>query len=163
MTTVKLGPVRTIMAFVDNPAAAARSWSEALGAPMDEDLRLVDLGHVELVFHPGDDERNPKGGTVGNPKGGTVAYFEVKELDEAHDALLAAGCTPHRGPLTLPNGRRICQIRDPFGTVWGSTAPATRTARDDDLAAKEAGAALLSAPAPVRAGAQSSCAEMPSF
>jgi uncharacterized glyoxalase superfamily protein PhnB len=108
---MKLGRVRTIMAFVDDPGAAARFWSEALGVPLDEALRLVELGHVELVFHLADDERNPQGGTV--------AYFEVEEFDAAREALLAAGCTPYRGPLALQNGRRICQIRDPFGTVWG--------------------------------------------
>jgi hypothetical protein len=39
-----------------------------------------------------------------------------------------AGCVAHRGPLELPDGRRICQLRDPFGTIWGlEEAPASGT------------------------------------
>ncbi|WP_374583024.1 VOC family protein [Frankia sp. CiP3] len=36
-------------------------------------------------------------------------------MDAAHARLLAAGCTHHRGPLTVTEGRRICQVTDPFG------------------------------------------------
>ena len=48
-----------------------------------------------------------------------VPYFEVARLDEVRDALLMARCVAHRGPLKLAAGRRICHLRDPFGTLWG--------------------------------------------
>jgi predicted enzyme related to lactoylglutathione lyase len=110
LRAMNVGGVRTIMAFVNDPAAAARFWSDALEAPLSEDLPLVNLGGVKLFFHRADDQ---------NRQGGTVAYFGVKDFDRARESLLAAGCAPHRGPLALPDGRRICQLRDPFGSVWG--------------------------------------------
>ncbi len=99
------------MAFVADPRAAARFWSAALDVPLHPELPAVDTGDVVLFFHAADAERNPQGGTV--------AYFEVARLDELREALLVAGCVAHRGPLELAGGRRICQLRDPFGTIWG--------------------------------------------
>ena len=108
---MKARGIRTVMVFVADPAGAARFWSRALEAPMDDDDPLVDLGNLELFFHTADDRKNPQGGTV--------VYFGVDDFDAARDELLGAGCAPHRGPLTLPSGERICQLRDPFGTIWG--------------------------------------------
>ncbi len=72
---------------------------------------------VELGFHPVDDERNPRGG------GSPVVYWGVEDLDQVRERLLAAGCAHHRGPLTIEPGRRIAQLRDPFGTVVGIEGP----------------------------------------
>jgi predicted enzyme related to lactoylglutathione lyase len=108
---MRLRHVTTIMAFVDHPAAAARFWADALEAAVDPELPLVELGQVKLFFHAADAHRNPPGGTV--------VYFAVEDFNRARAALLAAGCSPHRGPIAAADGRRICQIRDPFGTVWG--------------------------------------------
>lgn len=112
--------VCTIMTFVRDPAAAAGFWSELLQAPAHPELAMVDVGDVRLFFHPADDERNPAGGTV--------AYFGADDFDAFRDALLVAGCAMHRGPLSLSDGRRICQLRDPFGAIWGieETAPTER-------------------------------------
>jgi predicted enzyme related to lactoylglutathione lyase len=107
--------IRTVMAFVADPVAAARFWRAALGAPVDPEPQLVRSGDLELFFHLADDERNPQGGTV--------VYLDVDDFEGARDELLSAGCEAHRGPLTLPGGRRICQLRDPFGTVWGLDGP----------------------------------------
>jgi len=110
-STMNLGRVCTVMAFVADPGAAVRFWSAALDAPLHPDLPAVNVGDVLLFFHAADPARNPQGGTV--------AYFEVARLDELRDALLSAGCVAHRGPLKLADGRRVCQLRDPFGTIWG--------------------------------------------
>jgi predicted enzyme related to lactoylglutathione lyase len=111
---MKARGIRTVMAFVADPAAAARFWRHALDAPIHENPQLVQFGELELFFHLADER---------NPQGGTVVYFDVDDFGAARDELLAAGCEPHRGPLTLPSGRRICQLRDPFGTVWGLDGP----------------------------------------
>jgi predicted enzyme related to lactoylglutathione lyase len=107
--------IRGVMAFVAEPVAAARFWRDVLGAPPNDEPQLVELGDLELFFHLADDERNPQGGTV--------VYFAVDDFDAAREELLAAGCTPHRGPLAIDAGRRICQLRDPFGTIWGLDGP----------------------------------------
>ena len=99
------------MVFVADPSVAARFWSQVLDARLRTDCPAVELPDVTLFFHASDAERNPQGGTV--------PYFEVSRLDEVRDALLLAGCIAHRGPITLAEGRRICQLRDPFGTIWG--------------------------------------------
>jgi predicted enzyme related to lactoylglutathione lyase len=112
---MKLRGIRTVMAFVAEPVAAARFWREVLHAPGDQEPQLVVYGDLELFFHLADEERNPQGGTV--------VYFDVDDFDAARSELLAAGCEPHRGPLAIEGGRRICQLRDPFGTVWGLDGP----------------------------------------
>lgn len=74
---------------------------------------------VELFFHPVDHEKTPWGEEK-NPEGGsTVVYLAVDDLTAARDRLLEAGCQPWRGPIEIEAERRICQLRDPFGTVWG--------------------------------------------
>lgn len=75
------------------------------------------LGGVELGFHPADDTRNPRGGSP-------VVYWAVESVDTTRTALLDRGCTHHRGPLDIDDGRRICQLVDPFGTVFGLDGPA---------------------------------------
>ena len=113
---MRFGRVREVMVFVDDPAAAVRFWSDALQLDPRAGLPLLDLGHIELFFNLADPEKNPQGGS-------TVVYFEVDDFDATRDALLAAGCKQHHGPLAIEDGRRICQLRDPFGTVWGLNGP----------------------------------------
>jgi predicted enzyme related to lactoylglutathione lyase len=104
--------IATLMVFVDRPGEAAGFWGRLLGAaPPDDDPQLVAAGPVQLFFHAADPGRNPQGGTV--------PYLAVADFDACRAELLEAGCVPHRGPLALDDGRRICQLRDPFGTVWG--------------------------------------------
>ncbi|MFJ2577164.1 VOC family protein [Kitasatospora aureofaciens] len=76
----------------------------------------VEHDGVELGFHPVDDERNPRGGSP-------VVYWSVGDVDRAREWLLSAGCEHHRGPLQIEPGRRIAQLRDPFGTVIGIDGP----------------------------------------
>ncbi|MCT2547254.1 VOC family protein [Streptomyces atratus] len=51
------------------------------------------------------------------PRRYAVARRRVRER------LPAAGCEHHRGPLVIGPGRRIAQLRDPFGTVVGIEGP----------------------------------------
>lgn len=111
--------VRIVMVFTTAPEASARWWGELLDVPVKTDVSdsgavyaWVESGGVELGFHPADDERNPRGGSP-------VVYWGVDDVDQARARLLAAGCEPHRGPLTIESGRRIAQVRDPFGTIVG--------------------------------------------
>ena len=111
--------VRIVMVFTTAPEASARWWGELLDVPVKTDVSdsgavyaWVESGGVELGFHPADDERNPRGGSP-------VMYWGVDDVDQARARLRAAGCEPHRGPLTTESGRRIAQVRDPFGTIVG--------------------------------------------
>jgi predicted enzyme related to lactoylglutathione lyase len=117
--------VAQIVVFVDDPSAAARFWADALGLPSRpaDGGALVELDFAELFFHPVDREMTSSGEEK-NPRGAsTVAYLAVEDLAAARSALIAAGCEPWRGPIEIEPGRRICQVRDPFGTVWGLDGP----------------------------------------
>ncbi|MER5368248.1 VOC family protein [Streptomyces sp. NPDC002722] len=115
--------VRTVMTFALDPEASARWWGELLGVPVQVDVSdagdvyaWVETGGVEIGFHPADDERNPRGGSP-------VVYWGVADVDRVRERLLTAGCEHHRGPLVIGPGRRIAQLRDPFGTVVGIEGP----------------------------------------
>ncbi|MGW8485463.1 VOC family protein [Streptomyces sp. NPDC055886] len=115
--------VRTVMTFAVDPEASARWWGESLDAPVKLDVSdtgavyaWVEIGGVEVGFHPADDERNPRGGSP-------VVYWGVDDVDQVRERLLAAGCEHHRGPLEIEPGRRIAQLRDPFGTIVGIEGP----------------------------------------
>ena len=117
--------VAQIVVFVEEPQSAARFWGEVLAAPYKpaDGGALVELPFAELFFHPTDDEKTPSGEEK-NPWGSsTVVYLAVDDFDAARERLIAAGCVPWRGPLEIEGGRRICQLRDPFATVWGLDGP----------------------------------------
>ncbi|MFJ7197497.1 MULTISPECIES: VOC family protein [unclassified Streptomyces] len=115
--------VRTVMVFAQDPEASARWYGELLGVSVRVDAgdpgavyAWVETGGVELGFHPADDARNPRGGSP-------VVYWSVADVVEVRERLLAAGFAHHRGPLTVGPGRRIAQLRDPFGTIIGIEGP----------------------------------------
>lgn len=113
--------VRAVMVFSDDPPRAARWWADTLGgeAHVEGDgpaFAWVDVNGVELGFHTADEQRNPRGGSP-------VVYWSVPSVTAARRRLLAAGCTHHRGPLDIDSDRRICQLVDPFGTVFGLDGP----------------------------------------
>lgn len=116
------GPVTTVMTFADDPEKSARWWAGLLGGDVHLDVdgtsvyAWLNVAGIELGFHQADDGRNPRGGSP-------VVYWSVSDLDTAQQRLLAAGGTHHRGPLRVTEGRRICQIVDPFGTVIGLEGP----------------------------------------
>jgi uncharacterized glyoxalase superfamily protein PhnB len=117
--------VAQVVVFVEDPPAASRFWAEALAAPqrLADGGALVEPSFAEFYFHPIDQAKTP-GGEDKNPRGSsTVVYLAVDDFDAARDALITAGCLPWRGPLEIENGRRICQLCDPFGTVWGLDGP----------------------------------------
>jgi predicted enzyme related to lactoylglutathione lyase len=117
--------VAQIVVFVEEPPAAARFWGELLEAPhrLADGGALVEAPFAEIYFHPIDDEHAPSG-ELKNPWGSsTVVYLAVEDFDAARKRFTDAGCVPWRGPLEIEGGRRICQLRDPFRTVWGLDGP----------------------------------------
>ena len=102
------------MVFTPDPVASARWWGHQLHIQVHLDTLFawVEVAGVEYGFHPVDDERNPRGGSP-------VVYWSVHDVVAVRERLLAAGCTHHRGPLRIDERRQICQLTDPFGTVFG--------------------------------------------
>lgn len=106
--------VASVMHFVDDPERAATWWATQIqgSVHVDAGFAWVESDGVELGFHPADEQKNPRGAS-------TVVYWSVGDLEASRTRFIDAGCEPWRGPLALPGGRRICQLRDPFGIVFG--------------------------------------------
>lgn len=111
------------MLFAENPAEVSAwyagwldvdpAWLEPGGAA------VLNVGEVELVFHPADPVKNPPGSS-------TVVYWHTRDLRQDMERLCAQGATRHRGPLALDAGRSICQLLDPWGNVIGLDGPMRR-------------------------------------
>jgi predicted enzyme related to lactoylglutathione lyase len=110
---VNLGAVR--LHIHDVPKAAAW-YGEAFGLKLvscNDDFALLQKGSSILELARADD-KNP------SSSGGTVAYWSVLSLTEACERLVAAGAVIFRGPLKIDDeGLVICQMKDPFGGVFG--------------------------------------------
>jgi predicted enzyme related to lactoylglutathione lyase len=112
--TLDVGPIGAVMIFSCDPARSANWWSGLIGAPVHADggFHWLDVNGVEFGFHPADPVKNPVGAS-------TVPYWITRDLGQAIAALVEAGGTLHRGPLSVEPGRRIAQVVDPFGAVIG--------------------------------------------
>lgn len=109
------------MFFAQDPVGCCRWWAEHVAGSAA--VRVEHGGFswfehdgVEIAFHPADEDRNPVGASP-------VVYLATADVEKTRRELIAAGCRPHRGPLALGEGRRICQLVDPFGNVFGLDGP----------------------------------------
>lgn len=103
------------MVFSLDPARSCAWWADVLGlhARSGDGFHWVDTAvGVELGLHPADPVNSPRGAS-------TVPYWKVSDFDRALARLDTAEAARHRGPLTIDPGRRIAQVRDPFGAVIG--------------------------------------------
>jgi predicted enzyme related to lactoylglutathione lyase len=108
------------MMFVEDPRTAAPWWAALLDVDPESiqaegDFRWFTAAGIEFGFHPADDDRNPRGGSP-------VAYLLSTDLAEDIARAIGSGAVLHRGPLAVDPGRTICQLVDPFGTVFGIDA-----------------------------------------
>lgn len=78
----------------------------------DERFALFEIADTKLCFHLAD-EKSPV------TTGGTVAYWWVDDFDEMIKRVLYHRGTLYRGPIPTEDGEQICQIKDPFGNVFG--------------------------------------------
>jgi predicted enzyme related to lactoylglutathione lyase len=106
--------IKTVMFFVNQPSEAANWWAQAMNtvAQHEGEYSFIEIGDLEIGFHPNDDGRNPQGSS-------TVAYLGTDDFEGYRTHFLQLGCTMHRGPLELSATRRIAQLTDPFGNVFG--------------------------------------------
>jgi predicted enzyme related to lactoylglutathione lyase len=121
---VVLGQVTNVFYFVEDLDAARDWYLELIGTPPIEvqpQLVTFAVGATRLTLHRAD-EFNRSADLKG-----TVAYWGVESVDDVVAWLVARGATAHRGPKTIFTGERLCQLKDPFGNLFGiRQAPATR-------------------------------------
>ncbi|WP_327259587.1 MULTISPECIES: VOC family protein [unclassified Streptomyces] len=93
---IAFGGVRTVLVFADDPERSARWWASVLGTEVHFDVAgasvhaWLDVGGIELGFHPADPVNNPPGASP-------VVYSSVDNVTT----------TPGRGlhPPPRPLGR----------------------------------------------------------
>ncbi|HEX7255787.1 MAG TPA: VOC family protein [Gaiellaceae bacterium] len=115
--------VRALMLFAEDTHAVAEWWAAAFGVERLEVEQheqgafvFFDAAGLEIGVHAADPEKNPVGGSP-------VVYFSVESVSSTRAQLLGRGATPHRGPLAVDRDRSICQLKDPFGNVFGLDGP----------------------------------------
>lgn len=115
--------VSALMLFAEDTRAVAEWWAAAFGVERVEvdrhaqgDFVFFDASGFEFGVHMADPDMNPLGGTP-------VVYFSVPSVATARGRLIEHGALPHRGPLVVGAGRSICQLRDPFGNIFGLDGP----------------------------------------
>jgi predicted enzyme related to lactoylglutathione lyase len=115
--------VTALMLFAEDTHAVASWWAAAFGIDRLEveehpqgDFVFFDAFGIEVGVHAADPKKNPIGGSP-------VVYFSVSSVETAREAMIELGATPHRGPLVVDSRRSICQLRDPFGNVFGLDGP----------------------------------------
>lgn len=111
----RLSPGRTRMVVADVQESAAWYTRALKTAPLTLDDRFASFnlgsGVFELVQA---DAKNPLSA------GGSIPYWNAAPLDAWIEHATALGATLYRGPLAIPEeGLTICQLRDPFGGVFG--------------------------------------------
>jgi predicted enzyme related to lactoylglutathione lyase len=70
------------------------------------------LGSITVGLHPSDSK------TVSGV-GGQVAYWRVKDIHACIQHFESHGCHLYRGPTFGVDQVWVCQLKDPFGNVWG--------------------------------------------
>jgi predicted enzyme related to lactoylglutathione lyase len=113
---VDLGPVTNVFYFVAD-LDAAKAWYEGFLdiSPVEVQPQLATylVAGTRLTLHRADEFNSPAG------LAGTVAYWGVEDVDAAVSRAVERGAVTHRGPKTIFTGERLCQLRDPFGNLFG--------------------------------------------
>ena len=87
------------------PSAKRKSISEPF-------FEFLDVNGVSIEIVPADEK-------VSSGAAGSVAYWHVADFDFALSHMQSIGATLYRGPADIEAGKRICQVRDPWGNCIG--------------------------------------------
>jgi len=82
----------------------------------DSDFTVLDINGFQLEVVQADEK-------VGAGKCGTVLYWQVKNLTQSLQHLMAIGAVLYRGPLDIEDQLSMCQVADPFGNLIGLRGP----------------------------------------
>lgn len=110
-----LKQISSVMFFVRSIKESRDWYREFLDSDPVEDLPdfvSFQVGASLLNFHLSDN-KSPVS------TGGHVAYWYSDSFDLDIKRALQLGGSLWRGPLEFEPGKRICQLRDPFGNVFG--------------------------------------------
>lgn len=108
-----------VMIHVNDVAAALTWYARAFPRAVRKKLTLprfefeyLDLDGVMLELVPADEK-------VSTGASGSVVYWKVPNFDQALAHFQSIGATLYRGPGGIEAGKRMCQMRDPWGNCIG--------------------------------------------
>ena len=107
--------VESMVLFVPDVAAAARWYADLFGVEIrweNPQYAFIGAPGVTIGFHPAD-AKCPGGA------GGSTVYWEVDDLAQAMNFLVARGATLYRGPVVTSFGAGAAMLKDPFGCTLG--------------------------------------------
>ena len=111
---VHVAEVRAGMAWYERAFPTARR--ESVGEPPFERL-AVGEAFIEVV---------PADSKVACGAAGSVVYWRVAQFESALSHFQSIGATLYRGPMTIEDGQRSCQVRDPWGNCIGLRGPSSQ-------------------------------------
>lgn len=111
-----LKSIDLVRLHVENIAASAAWYQSVFQMSPTEN----DEFYVEFRFPSGHGLAIAKA-DIKNPLsvGGSTVYWKVENFVEVIEHFKKHGAMVYRGPLDVPDGTTICQIKDPFGNVIG--------------------------------------------
>jgi predicted enzyme related to lactoylglutathione lyase len=115
--------VAAVMVHVGDVRAGLDWYERALAGALrkrSEDpqgFEFLDVRGVMLEIVPADEK-------VASGPAGSVVYWSVPSFEPALKRAIAAGAVLYRGPLSIEEGQRMCQLRDPWGNCIGLRGPA---------------------------------------
>ena len=115
-STFKQCTLDGIMFIVQDPTQA-RHWYSSLFQTQIKHLPEFSFDYLEISsciveFLQADHKNQP--GTQGQ-----VGYWSVPSFDEFIERAYSMGATLYRGPIKIEEGRRMAQLKDPFGNLIG--------------------------------------------
>ncbi|MFN3239640.1 MAG: VOC family protein [Pseudomonadales bacterium] len=76
------------------------------------EFRYLKIGNIALEIVQADEK-------VSAGTAGTVVYWQTNHFDARLKYLLDLGAELYRGPKRIEKGKRMCQVKDPFGNLIG--------------------------------------------
>jgi hypothetical protein len=114
-TDLFAGSVTSEVFFVKGIEGVAVWYSTVLGIePYRNEIDFVgfEVGRSRLCFHKAD----AKSGTR---SGAQVAYWGVDSITSVGRRFIQSGTVWYRRPIRIPEGGRVCQLKDLFGNIIG--------------------------------------------
>ena len=88
------------------------------------DFEYLCVGGVHLELVPSDEK-------VSSGAAGSVVYWYVSNFDTALAHFESLGAKLYRGPMSIEEGKRMCQVQDPWGNCIGLRGPGGTVSGDE--------------------------------
>jgi predicted enzyme related to lactoylglutathione lyase len=115
--------IASVMVHVAEVEAGIAWYERAFTAGRRESTG--NLGFARLAIGEAFIEIVPADSKVSSGAAGSVVYWRVAQFESALSHLQGEGATLYRGPMSVENGERMCQVQDPWGNCIGLRGPSS--------------------------------------